>query len=140
MGDRSGRQLRNRRSVKEEPIRAGVAKERSIVESQGEVELVLKESSNRDPTMEGVEALKEFGRVMAENMNRQIEEQREYYREREERNLASYKTLVEGQMKSHKEDAEAIAKEFEKIRIDKENNSIEYLMLVPFPPLRRKFL
>ena len=66
--------------------------------------------------MEGVEALREFGRVMAESMDRQFDEQRR----REENSIERYKELVEGQMKTHREDAETLAKEFEKLRLEKE--------------------
>ena len=125
--DKSQRVLRDRKSVTE-----GVGgSAESVVESLGEGDLVLAESSSRDSTMEGIEALREFGRVMAENMNRQMQEQKEINKEREERNLEKYKTLVEGQIKGHREDAEIIAREFEKIRLDKENNRGKQLQKLP---------
>ena len=86
MGDKTQRLLRNKRSVNKDIDPLTGSKEREV-KSQGEEVLVLPESRVRDLTMEGIEALKEFGRVMADNVNRQMEEQREYYKEREEKNL-----------------------------------------------------
>ena len=108
------RKGRTRQEAKKtEVLKSALTKARATVESfQGEVE----KGACKDPTMEAVEAIQDFGRVMAESMNRQFDEQRR----REENTVERYKELVEGQMRTHREDAEILAREFEKLRIEKE--------------------
>ena len=96
-------------------VKRALRKTRATVASlQGEE---LKDKFNcKDTTMEGVEAIQEFGRVMAESMNRQFDEQKR----REENTEERYRELLEGQMKTHREDSEILTREFGKLRIEKE--------------------
>ena len=106
--------------------------------------------------MADIEAIREFGRIMTENFNRQIErdrereaereiererekqrerereeareaekvaeKERERIREREKEGAAleKYKDIIEGQARFHREDTALLAAEFEKLRIEKE--------------------
>ena len=77
---------------------------------------------------ENAEAVRDMGRMLAEAIGRQAEMFRERedansarLRNREEATLERFKELVEGQQRYHREDAEQLTAQFERLRIDKEN-------------------
>ena len=69
-----------------------------------------------------VEAIREIGRNMMENLNAYLETQRELQREREATKNERFRELMEGQKKHYREDAEILATELERMRIEKSTN------------------
>ena len=59
---------------KPEVIRRAISKTRKVVESLEGEDLEIE--IDKDSTMEGVEAMRQFGQLMADSMNRQFEEQK----------------------------------------------------------------
>ena len=76
---------------------------------------------------DAMEAVRQLGQAMLENMNRQMDYMREREeasaeraREREDANAERYRDLVEGQQRFHREDTETLASQFERLRLEKE--------------------
>ena len=95
-----------------------IKKAKIILESLGEepVDLELPEEIKDSGMADIAEMVREMGRLMIENTNRQLEIQRE----REEVNIERFKALIEGQQKTHREDAEVLADQFAKMRNEQE--------------------
>ena len=118
----------NTRSVKKralqrgEQVKGALKKAKAVIESlEGEeFELPQNIEKNSITMAEGNNTIGELGRLLMENMNTQMAAQREFQRERDEVNGERFRELVEGQNRHHRRDAEILANEFEKIRIEKE--------------------
>ena len=112
----------------------------SVIESSGEgdQELVIPMISEDSKMEETKEAIRKLGELMIQNTNEQMQMMREReeaniqrmkereeaniqrMREREEANLERFKQLLENQSKYHRQDTENLAKQFEKMRLEKE--------------------
>ena len=62
------------------------------------------------------EMVKEIQKLVAENINDQMDR----LREQGERHAEQYKEMLEAQKKSHQEDTEALADQFERMRMERE--------------------
>ena len=108
------RSVKRKAKAQGELLKGAIKRSRSILESSGEVngELELPKEFFEDSMMaEAMEAIRQMGEAMVENMNRQME----FIREREVANAERYKQLVEGQQRFHREDTEVLATQFERM-------------------------
>ena len=78
-----------------------------------------------------VEAIREIGRNMMENLNAYLETQRELQREREATKNERFRELMEGQKKHYREDAEILATELERMRIEKKQARSRHSQSLP---------
>ena len=119
MENRNTRSVKRKAKAQGEIMKGTIKKARAILESSGEVgrELELpREIFEGSMMADAMEAIKEMGQAMVENMNRQLE----IARDREDANAERYRQLVEGQQRFHREDTEVLATQFERMRIEKE--------------------
>ena len=77
--------------------------------------------------MADIEAVKEIANIFAEQLNAQMhlqrqrdEDEAERIKLREEVNMEMFREIIEEQNKNHKMDTETLTREFEKIRLEKE--------------------
>ena len=124
MDNRNTRTAKRKALEKGDRVRGALKRAREVIESvegeERELELPQELATNSLTMGEAGEAIREMGRVMMETLTAQLEAQREFQREREETNSERFRELIEGQNRQHREDAEALASEFERMRIEKE--------------------
>ena len=124
MDNRNTRTAKRKALEKGDRVRGALKRAREVIESvegeERELELPQELATNSLTMGEAGEAIREMGRVMMETLTAQLEAQREFQREREETNSERFRELIEGQNRQHREDAETLASEFERMRIEKE--------------------
>ena len=117
MEEKSTRAVKRKAVERAEIVKRAVGKARATFESSGEEELTLPTSIVENSKMADTkEIVKELGEFVTANLSDQLT----LLREREERHAEQYRELVDEQRKSHREDAETLATQFEKMRMEKE--------------------
>ena len=125
-------EVKNTRLVKRKALEKGekvcgaLKKAKTVIDSiegeEVELELPGNISLSTITMADNIEAMREMGRVMMESLNRQLEAQRDYNREREEITVERFREMMEGQNRSHREGTDILATEFEKMRLEKEQS------------------
>ena len=132
MGDKSTRALKKRAEPKGISLKPQSKGARGEIQSskEGGAELELSAQFSEDWIKKtNMEALKEISRIMVEQMNAQLQMQREREdtekersHRREEKNMELIREIIAEQNKVHREDTETLTTQFEKMRMEKEQS------------------